>query len=292
MFLSRFSYFLTVFKQYLILKSMITKSRDTQKLLAVAFAFVMVASLAFPAYAVRAPEATSIPASPTGLATTESDNPIIYQNGNNPILGGGLFIDDRIVADDFVLPFNNVVTDAHFAFICTDPNNCPNIEPLLYFILADNGGLPGAVIDSGTGVNVMVMQIGDPNDSFFEVWFDFENGVPLDGGTTYWFGLKYTAAFGFIDPEPQWLLTDVITGNTPALAFVNPPAPGDWGSFSNVDIWFQLTGDTAVGGEFLPIDSTALMLAGLQSSAIWLLPVLAGIAGTGFYLVKFRTNKE
>ncbi len=50
--------------------------------------------------------------------------------------------------------------------------------------------------------------------------------------------------------------------------------------------------NTPVGGELLPIDSTALMLAGLQSSAIWMLPVLAGIAGTGFYLVKFRTNKE
>ena len=47
-----------------------------------------------------------------------------------------------------------------------------------------------------------------------------------------------------------------------------------------------------VGGEHLPIDSTALLLAGLQTSAIWMLPVLAGIAGTGFYLVKFRTNKE
>jgi len=50
--------------------------------------------------------------------------------------------------------------------------------------------------------------------------------------------------------------------------------------------------DLQVGGEFLPIDSTALMLAGLQSSAIWMLPVLAGLAGAGFYLVKFRANKE
>jgi len=47
-----------------------------------------------------------------------------------------------------------------------------------------------------------------------------------------------------------------------------------------------------VGGEFLPIDSTALILAGLQTSAIWMLPVLAGVAGAGFYLIKFRTNKE
>lgn len=47
-----------------------------------------------------------------------------------------------------------------------------------------------------------------------------------------------------------------------------------------------------VGGELLSIDSTALMLAGLQSSAIWMIPTLAGLAGAGFYLVKFRTNKE
>ncbi len=47
-----------------------------------------------------------------------------------------------------------------------------------------------------------------------------------------------------------------------------------------------------VGGEFLPIDSTALLLAGLPSSAIWMLPILAGVAGAGFYLIKFRTNKE
>jgi len=43
-----------------------------------------------------------------------------------------------------------------------------------------------------------------------------------------------------------------------------------------------------VGGEFLPIDSTALLLAGLQSSAIWMLPVLAVAAGAGFAAFKLR----
>jgi len=43
-----------------------------------------------------------------------------------------------------------------------------------------------------------------------------------------------------------------------------------------------------VGGEFLPIDSTALVLAGLQSSAIWMLPVLAGAAGAGIAAFKLR----
>ncbi len=46
--------------------------------------------------------------------------------------------------------------------------------------------------------------------------------------------------------------------------------------------------DIVVGGEFLPIDSTALMLAGLQSSAIWMLPVLAGAVGAGFAAFKLR----
>ncbi len=50
--------------------------------------------------------------------------------------------------------------------------------------------------------------------------------------------------------------------------------------------------DAPVGGEFLPIDSTALMLAGLQSSAIWMLPVLAGAAGVGAFYIKTRMNKK
>ena len=47
-----------------------------------------------------------------------------------------------------------------------------------------------------------------------------------------------------------------------------------------------------VGGEHLPIENTALLLAGLQSSAIWMLPVLAGAAGVGAYYIKTRMNKE
>ena len=49
--------------------------------------------------------------------------------------------------------------------------------------------------------------------------------------------------------------------------------------------------DEKVGGEFLPIDSTALVLAGLQSSAIWMLPALAGIAGAAFGEL-FYTNRR
>jgi len=50
----------------------------------------------------------------------------------------------------------------------------------------------------------------------------------------------------------------------------------------------QIASTCIVGGSLLPIDTTALMLAGLQSSAIWMLPVLAGAAGAGIAAFKLR----
>jgi len=43
-----------------------------------------------------------------------------------------------------------------------------------------------------------------------------------------------------------------------------------------------------VAGELLPLDSTALMIAGLTSISVWMIPTVLGLAGVGVYLVKFR----
>ena len=58
--------------------------------------------------------------------------------------------------------------------------------------------------------------------------------------------------------------------------------------FVTQEIWINETPETVVGGELLPIDSTALLLAGLQTSAIWMLPILAGAAGAGIAAFKLR----
>ncbi len=47
-----------------------------------------------------------------------------------------------------------------------------------------------------------------------------------------------------------------------------------------------------VGGELLSIDSTALMLVGLQTSAIWMLPVLAVAAGQTVWFVHRRMKNN
>jgi len=45
-----------------------------------------------------------------------------------------------------------------------------------------------------------------------------------------------------------------------------------------------------VAGELLPIDSSALMIAGLTSMSVFMIPAVAGLAGAGVYLVKFRKH--
>ena len=50
---------------------------------------------------------------------------------------------------------------------------------------------------------------------------------------------------------------------------------------NNVFDYLNNVCNDVVAGELLPIDNTALFLAGLSSSAVWIIPTLAGLAGAG-----------
>jgi len=47
-----------------------------------------------------------------------------------------------------------------------------------------------------------------------------------------------------------------------------------------------------VGGELLDINTTSLFVAGLSANAIWIIPAIAGLAGTGIYFIRSRTESE
>ncbi len=47
-----------------------------------------------------------------------------------------------------------------------------------------------------------------------------------------------------------------------------------------------------VGGEFLPVDSTGLLIAGLSANMSLLAPIVLAIAGASYFIVKSRMNKE
>jgi len=106
----------------------------------------------------------------------------------------------------------------------------------------------------------------------------FADGIPWDRtiiGDTIWFEAADQVA-DRLDPGE--------------LFFVNVSFTCDISTITFDALWSM--GPQAVGGNLLPVDSTALMLAGLQSSAIWMLPVLAGAAGVGAFYIKSRMNKE
>jgi len=46
------------------------------------------------------------------------------------------------------------------------------------------------------------------------------------------------------------------------------------------------------GGEFLEIESSALLLAGLQTSAVWILPIVLAGAGTGLGIAAFHLRRK
>ena len=50
--------------------------------------------------------------------------------------------------------------------------------------------------------------------------------------------------------------------------------------------------DSPVAGDLLSLDSSALVIGGLTSSAVWMIPAVAGITGAGIYLVKTRANRD
>ncbi len=50
------------------------------------------------------------------------------------------------------------------------------------------------------------------------------------------------------------------------------------------------TSSLTVAGEIIPIDNSALFLAGIQSMTVWMIPTVLGLAGAGVYLVKFRKH--
>ena len=70
------------------------------------------------------------------------------------------------------------------------------------------------------------------------------------------------------------------------------PDPDNMKGSRFVDKGDKRVAPPVVGGDILPLETTALLAAGIQTSAMWLIPLLAGIAGVGVYLVKTRTNKE
>jgi len=182
----------------------------------------------------------------------------------------------------------DVSADAQLADFATLPGG-----PAYALRLLPSGGLLVAATDKiyrldGTGAVVDSYDVTGTSG-----WF----ALNLDSdGTTFWsadFASSMVCRFniatgGGLDNEDICWSTGTGSGTVFGLSVkgeitVSQCPPGQVGSPPDCRI---------VGGESLDIDRTALLIAGFQSSAIWMIPVLAGAAGTGAYYIRTRMNKD
>jgi len=261
-------------------------------LLAATLAFVLVAGLGTPAFAVE------LGSGPENGPSVVRDNIVFALNHDGMIFDGGgpnlvnaFEMTIAVEADDFEFTEDMILTDVHL-WGCD--RNTPWDGTIEWWIFDDNTGSPGAIVDQGNGILVDRTFTGETVPSAcpeFVMDFDLDHDVPLDGNVRYWLGLHMADSF---DPSEEvfWERTDNIFGSN-GMASIGGTFD-NWIDPSGGNYAFFLTGHTpdVVGGDLLPIDSTALVLAGLQTSAIWMLPVLAGVAGSAFGILYIKSRRN
>jgi len=170
-------------------------------------ALVMVIAATTPAAATTYPESapqsspaytgsklTVSPVAP-GVVRAQAVGTLVYDNGStDPATDSGNEMSHWIQADDFELASATSISEASVDwFEFTLGNWDGTIE---WFIFADSGGSPGALIDSGTGTEESTTDLGT-----FQGWvwhttdFAFDHAVSLSAGTRYWFGIHWGAGY-------------------------------------------------------------------------------------------------
>jgi len=162
-----------------------------------------------------------------------------------------------------------------------------------FFNIDEFGGFVGGFLDG----------LKDPE--FDPVTIAFDNPVAAFGfdmnqlmGGSFDITIQFTSGPDFVGnfPVTQSLSLEFVGFQSEQIDIETVIIQGDGtGGFDYAFDNFAFGGkgcEIVVGGEFLPIDSTALMLAGLQSSAIWMLPVLAGVAGSAFGILYIKSRRN
>ena len=173
----------------------------------------------------------------TAMANANSVN-IIYDNGA-PDQVQGWESAQWVSADDFTLPKNSWITDAHF----WTGEYADNWDGTLdYYIFADNGGAPGASpIYSGSGQNISKTFTGVVFNGANEFYYEFDTETPLYllGNTTYWFALHLASGFPYL--RIHWETTGTYSGDNmhSSLGGTFDNWVGTW----PYDLAFQLTGE-------------------------------------------------
>ena len=219
-------------------------------------------------------------------------------NGGDPDFLDGNEMTQWTQANDFTFSQTTDVTDVHVSTIESGVWD----GTATWFIYSDNGGKPGSLVATGSAANLVKNNLGawpgSPGFTMFSYDFNLDNPVTLPPGT-YWLALHFAKDWSTLDGI-YWA-TGPTVGQIGKEDFDNQLS---WATTLNsneeqVDHAFKLTGNSVradptsspVGGMGIPIDTTALLLAGVQGSAFWMIPAII-VAGAGIGILSFRRSKK
>jgi len=164
------------------------------------------------------------------------------------------------------------------------PVGCSTGSSLTVEIQGVSAGIPNGVVLASqvqTGLPIVV------STTFKSLTFSSPTSVTT--GTQFAIVLSATGSCG-VFPRPVG--NPYVGGNAFFQALPNPP--NQWNSLSIgtgiFDLPFQtvvdVIADTIIGGELIPLDTTTLLLAGVQTNLAWMIPVALSAVGIGIFILK------
>ncbi len=152
-----------------------------------------------------------------------------------------------------------------------DPGNDPNfINPICP--LPITVAILGSLTFDATSIDASTLKFGPAGADV--LGFDIED--VSDDGLLDLVGSYLQDETGIVPGDTEACVTGKLLDGTP---------------FFGCDS-IEITNVCVVAGELLPLDTSALMIAGLTSMSVWMIPTVLGLAGVGVYLVKFRANRD
>jgi len=91
---------------------------------------------------------------------------------------------------------------------------------------------------------------------------------------------------GPVQPDNLDILTPAASPYRIAVCGYEGPSNAYFGSY------ISLFTQSPVAGEILPIITTALLLAGISTNAMWVLPALAVVAGSSFAVLRYQVTRK
>jgi len=186
-----------------------------------------------------------VPVSPNGGIAAGG---VVYDNGNtDPLTDSGNEMTSWVQADDFELSSATSLGGASVDWFDLNFGNEWD-GGIHWYIFADAGGTPGALIDSGTGIELNTVLIGTTNGwDWWTTEFDFDHTVALAANTRYWFGLHWAADFDFIRDDVYFAYSDQQSFSFSQESF--NALFNNWAQVTNEDRGFRLLEAGGPGGQ-------------------------------------------